>query len=320
MMTSNPAPSPSSGTAAASAASPASTAPKSAGGAASGARAATGAASSKASKPVSEAAGDSRTKTGASVPASAQAAAAQGASTQATVPASKREKPVDARKPAAGQPANNPKATSPGKASAGQAGSEKGAAKMADKATKPAKEAKQEKALHTEVPNRSDDYISRWNGARLKCIQNPNPDLKTEQIHVLRLPELCQASHNPMPGSSITISYRGKGRFLEVFSLSAYIQASIGHPIVRDVEALTQAIAIDCAQALGQKVEVDGLFELRGLAQTVMTEVVAKPRKPKAATEGGKSSRSGKGGKSAKDAKAAKEGKDAKKGDKKGRR
>lgn len=176
-----------------------------------------------------------------------------------------------------------------------------------------------EKAPHTEVPNQSDDYISPWNGARLKCIQNPHPELKTEQVHVLRLPELCPASHNPMPGSSITISYRGKRRFLEVFSLSAYIQASIGHPIVRDVEALTQAVAIDCAEALGQKVEVDGFFELRGMAQTVMTEVVAKPRKPASAADGGKASRLDKAGKSAKPGKSGKDGNSGK-GGRKGRR
>lgn len=134
---------------------------------------------------------------------------------------------------------------------------------------------------HVDLPDQHDDFISPWNKARVKVIQNPNPGLSTRQTHLLELPELCPASHNPLPGSSIGIYYKSKRRFLEVFSLSAYIQASIGHPIVRDVEALTQAIALDCAQALGQKVQVEGRFLLRGLAQKVITKVSAKPIKPR---------------------------------------
>ncbi|MDO5102992.1 MAG: hypothetical protein Q4D91_08870 [Lautropia sp.] len=256
------------------------------------------------------------------VAASTAAASSPAPDVQPAAAPARRQKPArGAQAGGAERSARQPKGALAGKAGGAglppgtvQAGAEQGKTRSA---AKDGKQGAPEKAPHTEVPNQSGDYISPWNGARLKCIQNPHPELKTEQIHVLRLPELCPASHNPMPGSSITVSYRGKGRFLEVFSLSAYIQASIGHPIVRDVEALTQAIAIDCAQALGQKVEVDGLFELRGLAQTVMTEVVAKPRKPTSAAEGSKASRAGKGGKSAK---VTKDGKDGRKGDKKSRR
>lgn len=185
------------------------------------------------------------------------------------------------------------------KAPAAQAGEEKGGADAGDpKASAP----------HTEVPNQPGDFISRWNGARLKCIGNPHPELDTVQTHVMSLPELCPASQNPLPGSSLTIRYRGKQRFLEVFSLSAYVQASIGHPMVRDVEALTQAVAIDCAEALGQKVEVDGLFILRGLAQTVMTEVVAKPRQDDRAARMHKADRPGKAHKADKGGKGEKSG------------
>lgn len=182
------------------------------------------------------------------------------------------------------------------------------------------------KAAHTDVPDQSGDFISPWNGARLKCIQNPHPELETLQTHVMTLPELCPASQNPLPGSSLTIRYRGKRRFLEVFSLSAYVQASIGHPMVRDVEALTQAVAIDCANALGQKVEVDGLFVLRGLAQTVMTEVIAKPRRDERSDKAHKADRAARASKAEKVQKADKSArlekarKDADKDRKKARR
>lgn len=185
------------------------------------------------------------------------------------------------------------------KAPAAREGKEKGAADAREPKTT---------APHTEVPNQPGDFISRWNGARLKCIRNPNPSLDTVQTHVMSLPELCLASQNPLPGSSLTIRYRGKQSFLEVFSLSAYVQASIGHPMVRDVEALTQAVAIDCAEALGQKVEVDGLFILRGLAQTVMTEVVAKPRRDDRAARMHKADRPGKAHKADKGGKGEKSG------------
>lgn len=130
---------------------------------------------------------------------------------------------------------------------------------------------------HTDVPDQPGDYLSRWNGARLKTILSPNPGTKTKQTHRLALPELCPASHNPLPGSTMLVFYKTRKRFLEVFSLSAYIKAAIGHPIVRDVEALTQAVALDCAGALGQKVYVEGRYQLRGLDQEVICIVKAYP-------------------------------------------
>lgn len=136
-------------------------------------------------------------------------------------------------------------------------------------------------ASHVEVPDLADDYRSSWNGARIKTIGTPYAGMKTKQTHRLYLPELCPASHNPLPGSTMLIFYKTRSRFLEVFSLSAYIQAAIGHPLVRDVEALTQAVALDCAAALGQKVYVEGRFQLRGLDQEVICITKAYPPKTK---------------------------------------
>ncbi|TEA77016.1 hypothetical protein [Allopusillimonas ginsengisoli] len=120
-------------------------------------------------------------------------------------------------------------------------------------------------------------YIAPDTGAVLKIIRNPNPLMTTRQAHHVTLPELCPASHNPGPGSSLCIRYRSRGAFLEVFSLAGYIRAFIGHPVVRDVEMLAQVVARDCAQALGHKVKVTAVFELPALGQRVNTTVVGRP-------------------------------------------
>lgn len=156
-------------------------------------------------------------------------------------------------------------------------------------APRAAAKASSPQASHVEVPDQADDYRSSWNGARIKTIGTPYAGMKTKQTHRLYLPELCPASHNPLPGSTMLIFYKTRSRFLEVFSLSAYIQAAIGHPLVRDVEALTQAVALDCAAALGQKVYVEGRFQLRGLDQEVICITKAYP--PKTRGKGKKGSK-----------------------------
>ncbi|MGG4775543.1 hypothetical protein ACLO87_13000 [Paenalcaligenes sp. Me52] len=128
---------------------------------------------------------------------------------------------------------------------------------------------------HTYVPADANSYTSPDTGAVLKTIANPHPHFQSWQEHVLTLPELCPASHNPGAGSTLAIRYQATQRFLEVFSLSAYIQAFIGHKTVRDVEMLTQVIARDCAAVLHIAVEVEGCFELPALGQRVTTRVQA---------------------------------------------
>jgi len=127
---------------------------------------------------------------------------------------------------------------------------------------------------HTLLPPQTPGYISPDTGAVLKTIANPNPQFTTEQTHCLQLPQLCPASKNPGAGSTLRIRYLGNQWFLEVFSLSAYIQSFIAHPKVRDVELFTQTLAWDCHQALdGVEVEVQGHFELPAIGQSVTTTV-----------------------------------------------
>ncbi len=124
---------------------------------------------------------------------------------------------------------------------------------------------------HTIAPADARRYVSPDTGAVLKAIGNPFPQFATQQEHCIDLPELCPASHNPGAGSYLRIRYDSKDRFLEVFSLRDYVQAFIAHPLVRDVEHLSQAIARDCQCLLGHAVEVEGYFVLAALGQTVRT-------------------------------------------------
>lgn len=133
---------------------------------------------------------------------------------------------------------------------------------------------------HTQAPAEAGCYRSPDTGVVLSTIANPDPAMRTRQEHVIDLPELCPASHNPGPGSFLRIRYRSRGRFLEVFSLHAYVCAFVGHTVVRDVEMLTQAVARDCMRALGTKVKVQGCFVLPSLNQTVRTCVTARPYAP----------------------------------------
>lgn len=130
---------------------------------------------------------------------------------------------------------------------------------------------------HTQAPADAGRYRSPDTGAVLTTIANPNPAMRTRQEHIIALPELCPASRNPGPGSFLRIRYRSRGRFLEVFSLDAYVRAFVGHAVVRDVEMLTQVVARDCMRALGGKVKVQGCFVLPSLNQTVRTRVTARP-------------------------------------------
>ncbi|GGI79870.1 hypothetical protein [Deinococcus wulumuqiensis] len=89
------------------------------------------------------------------------------------------------------------------------------------------------------------------NAALLGTIANARPGLEMTVEHVLTLPELCPATRNPKPGSTLTLSYVGGERLLELFSLDTYVDAFVGHPVVRDMEFFVQTVAQDAADALG---------------------------------------------------------------------
>ena len=88
----------------------------------------------------------------------------------------------------------------------------------------------------------------------LKTMANARPDVDTVVEHVLFLPELCPATLNPKPGSTLTLRYQAGALLLEFFSLDTYIDAFIGHPVVRDMEFFVQTVALDAASALGGEV------------------------------------------------------------------
>jgi len=60
---------------------------------------------------------------------------------------------------------------------------------------------------------------------------------------------------------------------LELFSLEKYIKAFIGHKTVRDLEYFTQAIAIECQNALKVEVTVQADIILEGLNQSQVITV-----------------------------------------------
>ena len=112
----------------------------------------------------------------------------------------------------------------------------------------------------------------------LNTIANARPDLSTEVEHIVELPELCPATGNPRPGSTLTIRYEAGERLLELFSLDAYIAAFIGHPVVRDMEYFVQTVAQDSADALGHAVEVRADVQFNRVRQGQRLTVRAHPR------------------------------------------
>lgn len=120
-------------------------------------------------------------------------------------------------------------------------------------------------------------YHSPHHDVAIDLIQNRNPELKTDQCHIIAMPILCTRSQNPGEGSELFIRYKARGYFLELFSLDRYMAAFYEHMDVRDIEYLTQEVAKDCANALGQKVTVEARVNLNGVKQKQIIIVEAKP-------------------------------------------
>jgi 7-cyano-7-deazaguanine reductase len=84
-----------------------------------------------------------------------------------------------------------------------------------------------------------------------------------EHDHILELPECCPISHNPRPGSTISLSYKGKDTFLEVYSLRKFVDSYRGGKDgVRSMEGMLQEITQACAQALGVEVRMEAMLHL----------------------------------------------------------
>lgn len=73
----------------------------------------------------------------------------------------------------------------------------------------------------------------------------------TEHEHTLELSGFCPFSSNPLPGSSITVKYKGGNHFLEVVDLHSFIQSYCGGKgDIRSMEGMLQEIAQTCADSL----------------------------------------------------------------------
>ncbi|WP_253583228.1 hypothetical protein [Deinococcus sp. HSC-46F16] len=110
----------------------------------------------------------------------------------------------------------------------------------------------------------------------LRTIANAHPDLPTVVEHVLELPELCPKTRNPAPGSTLTLRYAAAERLLELFSLDRYMDAFVGHTVVRDMEVFVQVAAQDAANAAGVTVTATADVGLVGLRQRQRVTVVAR--------------------------------------------
>jgi NADPH-dependent 7-cyano-7-deazaguanine reductase QueF len=93
---------------------------------------------------------------------------------------------------------------------------------------------------------------------------NTRLDVQTLSVHRLPFSGMCPISGNPQIGSVITIRYRAKDCFLEVYSLRAYLEGyKGGKGDIRDMEGMIQQTATDCAQALGVVVTVKANIALQ---------------------------------------------------------
>lgn len=113
--------------------------------------------------------------------------------------------------------------------------------------------------------------------ALLGTIANARPGLSTVVEHVLHLPELCPATGNPAPGSTLTLRYAAGERLLELFSLDTYMDAFVGHTVVRDMELFVQTVAQDAANAVGVEVTALADVRLNRVRQGQRVTVVAVP-------------------------------------------
>jgi NADPH-dependent 7-cyano-7-deazaguanine reductase QueF len=107
----------------------------------------------------------------------------------------------------------------------------------------------------------------------LETINNPKIAEIARQRHIIKVPQLCPKTGNPV-GGNIAITYTPNDKLLEVYSLTEYINSFIGHQQIRDIEHFTQVVAVDCASALGVGVHARAVFVL-DIGQTVIVEVVA---------------------------------------------
>jgi hypothetical protein len=93
---------------------------------------------------------------------------------------------------------------------------------------------------------------------RLDTMPDEWPEVALWVENTLEIPRCCPVSRNPQPGSRLTIRYRSRGCVLEVYALKEYISGYVGGHSdgTRNMEAMIQKIAQECANALRSSVRV----------------------------------------------------------------
>lgn len=107
----------------------------------------------------------------------------------------------------------------------------------------------------------------------LGTIPNPRSGAFTQE-HTVPVPALCPVSGNPAAGSVLRIAYSNTTALLDVTTLPAFIASFVGSREMRDLEAVTWAVAREAAAVLGASVTARGVFVLRD-GQTLDTMVIA---------------------------------------------
>lgn len=75
--------------------------------------------------------------------------------------------------------------------------------------------------------------------------------VKTFISHTVEIPECCPVSHNPRPGSVLTVSYFPDGVVVPVENLVDWVNEYVGgHDTrrIRNMEEMVQDIAVRCAE------------------------------------------------------------------------
>lgn len=98
----------------------------------------------------------------------------------------------------------------------------------------------------------------------LETIPNNYPKLTTQVSLTYPFAQLCPASGEPQPSSTITITYEAGDYLLETKALRRYLASFAGDNThrVRDLEEVAQVIAQECANALVVRVDVRAHYEL----------------------------------------------------------
>jgi NADPH-dependent 7-cyano-7-deazaguanine reductase QueF len=111
----------------------------------------------------------------------------------------------------------------------------------------------------------------------LGTVPNEKRCLWTKETHYLDIPPCCPVSGNPIPLSTLTITYEPQDLILEVASLRAYINSfQNGRGAVRSMEGMIQTIAQDAANALRIYVKVKATLTIKP-HQTMILKCTAAP-------------------------------------------